>query len=473
MRTGATAESDILILGAGLTGMSAASVLGDHAIVLEREDAPGGLVRTERFGEYWFDRVLHILYFDDTDTECRVRRLLGEDLVFCPPEAWVETKLGTVRFPFQFHLDGLDKETAVACLMELAELTYRPPEGKAANFEEKLRQMFGRTMCEVFYFPYNRKVWKRPLRHLVPSGFTWNISPGEWEKALRGLLIPESRFASYNADGWYPRPPEGAAVRGMEVLSRRLAREVPDLRLRHAVTKIDLDARTVTAQCNGEELRFRFMERCCSTIPLPEALRICPQTPPRIRSALDGLTRNRVVMAAFSIRGPRPTDVGHWRYFADESLAFTRLIYPHRFDPLCAPPDGWGLMAEIVEPAEWPQPAPQEIFDRATRDIQRCGRLPRGCEIVDRHLIVVDPGYAVFSLANQEIINEARQFLESNGVTPLGRYGRWSYTSMAQVMRDGFRWGSRMSEVLSGSGGTGATEGQYLPARQIAEETGC
>ena len=62
-------ESDVLVLGAGLTGMAAAALLDDRTVVLERDECPGGLVKTPCWNGYWFDQVLHLLYFWDDDTE--------------------------------------------------------------------------------------------------------------------------------------------------------------------------------------------------------------------------------------------------------------------------------------------------------------------------------------------------------------------------------------------------------------------
>jgi len=58
-------DVDYLILGAGLAGLAAADGLSDSAVVLERDEVPGGLVRADYFDGYWFDRVLHLLYFAD------------------------------------------------------------------------------------------------------------------------------------------------------------------------------------------------------------------------------------------------------------------------------------------------------------------------------------------------------------------------------------------------------------------------
>ena len=449
-----------MILGGGLAGLSAGSVLGDHAVVLEQTERPGGVVKTERFGDYWFDHVLHLLYFPDEDTKDRVFDLIGEHLQPCSPVSFVETKAGSARFPFQYHLEGLDLDTKVACLMDMAKLAYDPCKLKAGNFKQLLLNTFGPTMCEIFFFPYNRKMWKRRLSGLCASGFTWNIASGDLEKALRGVLAPEDWLGSYNQHAWYPRPPANAPVRGMEWLPQQLATKVSDLRLLHTVTEIDVEKQTVTALHNGRPVQFHYRHQLGSTIPLPMTLRMCRQAPDHLRNAERRLKRNRVVTVALSIRGPRPEDPVLWRYYADESLCFTRLIDKTKFDPANAPPNGWCLMAEIVEPAEEPLLPEKEIFHRVREGLRQVDALPVGCEIVDENLIVVDPAYVVFSLKDQDYMNEARDWLEDHGVMPLGRYGRWSYTSMGQTLHHGFKWGRKVrAELKSGV----EAMGQYSP----------
>src|SRR5436190_23547993 len=104
-------EFDYVILGAGVTGLAAASQLGDSAVVLEQSDRPGGLVRADCHDGFWFDHVLHLLHFSDAKAEALVRSLFDhdQDLAPCPPIAWVQTEAGLTRYPFQTHLYPLHK----------------------------------------------------------------------------------------------------------------------------------------------------------------------------------------------------------------------------------------------------------------------------------------------------------------------------------------------------------------------------
>jgi hypothetical protein len=152
------------------------------------------------------------------------------------------------------------------------------------------------------------------------------------------------------------------------------------------------------------------------------------------------LQHNRVISASVSGRGPRLKRTGHWRYYSDPELIFHRISFPHEFDPLMAPEDGWGLLAEISEPAEAPLSDPKSVVSRILVDLRRARAYAEGSEIIDVKLRVIDPAYVVFTADTDRIVSEARVFLEEHDIYVVGRYGRWEYSSMAQVMRDGWQW---------------------------------
>jgi len=441
-------KNKVVILGAGLTGLSAASVLGNHATVLEKTDRPGGLVKAENFNGYWFDHVLHLLHFQQmTPVEERIKELAGEDLHPIYPEAWVETKEGNCRYPLQMHLSGLNTEAIIRVLKDLALATFTDDKSQPKNFKDMLIRSFGEAFCELFMLPYNNKVWKRPLESLAPSGFQWNIDHPDFTQVLRGSLSDHTEFKSYNSNGWYPRPPKSSSVRGMEVVSVRLAEKLKHLNLEHEVTKIDLDSRIITSIYKGEESDFHFSDYCLSTIPLPILLDRTINLPEHLHDKKDLLKCNRVISVMLSIKGPRPENRGHWRYYPQEELSFTRLVYMHNFDPDTAPADGWGLMTEIIEPSEWPLKNKEEIFAKTVSDVKASSALPDDCEIIDINMVVVNPAYVVFTNESKKYVEELKTYYDSKGLKLLGRYGQWEYSSMAQVMRDGFAWAEEALEA--------------------------
>jgi protoporphyrinogen oxidase len=438
-----TEACDVLMLGAGVAGLAAARGLGERALVLERDERAGGLVRTESIGGFRVDHAIHLLYFPDDDTRVRVTGLPGLDLAPCPPEARVETAAGWARFPVQLHLGTLDPAFVERCVRELEGLLAAAPPPPATNFRDLLERSFGQELFGLFFGPYNRKVWKRPLEELAPSGFQWNIVRPALEQILQGAREPGRIAPSYNADGWYPRPSRAAPVRGIEGLARALAAGV-DVRLGTTVVEIDPGRHEVTALEGGRPRRWRY-ESCISTLPLPLLVRACAGVPPSLVESCAALRWNRVVSVALALRGPRPEKAVHWCYYADESLAFNRLIWPHAFDPEMAPPDGFSLLAEITEPAEWPGRSEAEWIARVRTEAARAGALPAGCELVGARAWTLDPAYVAFGLGQADTVAAARAALAELGIHTLGRYGRWEYSSMGQVMRDGFALAERIA----------------------------
>jgi hypothetical protein len=119
-------------------------------------------------------------------------------------------------------------------------------------------------------------------------------------------------------------------------------------------------------------------------------------------------------------------------------------VFLHEFDPDGAPADGWPLLAEITEPAERSVGDLDAMIERARRDVARVGILPEGSRIVVTACRLVDPAYVVFSPHNRDVVERARAFLESRRIFPLGRYGRWEYSSIGQNIGDGYGWAEAM-----------------------------
>ena len=72
-------DTDIVILGAGLSGLAAAGALsaaGKRVVLLEKELFSGGLARTVSSKNFKFDLGGHRLYFGDASRAAAVEKLL-------------------------------------------------------------------------------------------------------------------------------------------------------------------------------------------------------------------------------------------------------------------------------------------------------------------------------------------------------------------------------------------------------------
>ena len=424
-----------LIAGAGLAGLSSGVTLADQAVVLETSDRPGGLVRTECFNGFWFDHVIHLLHVQEQASEDLLLGLPDHYLEPCPPTAWVETEEGTARFPLQLHLSSLNPDAIERCIQSMREAIASMGESSPSNFQEALEATFGKALCELFFFPYNQKMWRRPLSEITADPNLWTLHRPSLEEVIQGAIPGSATKPAYNSRAFYPRPPPHSPIRGMQVISAGLADRLPDLRLEHEVTGIHPREKCLTVRTGAGEKRIAWKKALISTLPLPRALELCDDVPESLSHAAKSMRHNLVVSLGLSIRGRRPS-LGHWRYYADPSLPFTRLVFLHEFDPDLAPADGWPLLAEVPLPSEIAV-SPAELREQVIEGVHRCGVLNGNCQIEAVNILVADPAYVCFTDESIAAAESALAFLRSHGIEPLGRYGRWQYSSMSQVIESG------------------------------------
>jgi len=112
-------------------------------------------------------------------------------------------------------------------------------------------------------------------------------------------------------------------------------------------------------------------------------------------------------------------------------------------------------MAEMTEPSERPLQPEGDVLRRCRRDIVRAGELPPECEIVGECLWAIDPAYVVFTMESPAATKEIHEFLREQHTEPLGRYGRWEYSSMGQVIRDGRAWADNLEGTIPPAVGIG------------------
>ncbi len=432
--------SEFVILGAGITGITAAAELKERAVVLEKEKNVGGLVRTHCIDGFWFDHVLHILHFRDDETEAYIKNILPEGMLQpCPPKAWIETTHGTALYPFQLNIGALDDHIKMRCVIDFAKVCFTTEKKEAANYKEFLNNIFGDGLCEVFYFPYNKKLYKYPLEKINAAQLSWNLHQPKFEDILEGAFHPNQYRETYNTHAFYPRPHKDAKQRGMQVLTDTIAKSVINKELNFTVTAINTSGKTITGILNGEEKQIQY-DRCFSTIPLPALMKMCSNVPAGLLEKIELLEYNIVYSVAVCINGKRPEGTGHWRYYTDETLPFTRLIFMTEFDEYNAPEDGWGILAEVSHYAKDPALSIQELEQNIIACLHKINLLDAQQKVVKVHTWIAEPAYVIFTPETKDIIDECHEFLNLYNITSSGRFGNWEYSSMYQNIRTALQW---------------------------------
>jgi protoporphyrinogen oxidase len=325
-------NTDVLVLGGGITGLAAAGALngsGLKALVLEKDAEPGGLSRTARSGPFSFDLGGHRLYFSRKDVRKKVEALLAGGRLLRPRRSSaVYTGGRLLKYPPTF-LNGL----LYAAPLLLAR-GRRPAAGAEVTLKDWLDRRLGPRVHDRYFRDYTKKVWGIGTDELSPLWAERRIGGGFSVKTLLLELFGGKLSSKENADRFlYPEE-------GIGALPAALAREAgQSAELLTGAVPLELrfkDSRpaALTFTCGGEThtVKFKFI---ISTIPLRSLLGLLPFLP-----ASAGGIKYRSLVVLFAALRRKKALPHHWVYFPDADAAFSRFCELANWSPLMAP-EGW------------------------------------------------------------------------------------------------------------------------------------
>lgn len=128
--------ADIVIIGAGLTGISAAYHLEKKGFssyrLFEKEQEIGGLCRSVTQDGFTFDFTGHLLHASDPYFSELIAQVVGvENLNSIDRASFIYSHHTFTRYPFQANLYGLPEQVIVDCIAGFVNRTQRRKIGRA------------------------------------------------------------------------------------------------------------------------------------------------------------------------------------------------------------------------------------------------------------------------------------------------------------------------------------------------------
>ena len=420
-----TRTGRVVILGGGLTGLSAAYHLRSGYLLVEREERLGGLARTEEKRGFHFDQTGHWLHLRDPYTRQLADRLLPRGLRPVDRRARVFSHHVLTRYPYQANLFGLPPQVAAECLLGLiAARTAAPPGDPPRDFEQYCRRHFGAGISRHFMIPYNTKLYGVHPREITAEWCQRFVPIPSLEEAVRGAVGEPPPEMGYNISFLYSR--RG----GIETLVRALAGRLRgEVRLRTTPERIDLRRREVIV--GGERVPYSAI---VSTIPLPDIVRLCDNVPGDVRDAAARLRYTALRYLNVALKRPPAADF-HWIYVPEEQYPFYRVgIYSNAM-PSMAPPGCGSVYVELAE--RGPLPPRARLLAQVARGLRDARVIARPEDILFADLREIRHAYVIFDHHYYAATHLLREWLEERDIFPRGRYGYWTYNSMEDCILAG------------------------------------
>ena len=414
-------HTPIAILGAGLTGMSAAFHLKRDGVpfrIFERQPHAGGHATTHVEAGYRFDKTGHLLHLRDPAIRELVMRWIGNDWVEVNRRSRVWLHGVYTRYPFQANTFGLPPEVAYECLLGFIQAQATPHTVAPKNFEEYCLQKFGEGISRHFMIPYNCRLWGVHPSEITADWCQRFVPLPKLEDVVAGAVGLNDRELGYNTSFVYPRLGIGELPKGM-------ARDLPEIEYSRAPSHIDWEKREL--HFDDEIVTYDSLITTAPLRPFVQALKGVPEP---VVAAAAKLRCNPLWYLDVAIKVPSKTD-HHWVYVPEEKYPFYRLGCYSHFSAAMAPENGACFYVELASREE---PIMAEVLPQVVSGMIEMGILSSPDDVAFARPRRIDYAYVIFDHAYFSSLEVVKPFVQNARIVAAGRYGDWNYSSMEDAL---------------------------------------
>lgn len=212
---------NIAVIGAGISGLSVANLLkekGIQAEIFDLKKKPGGLIECDTINSVLYHKVGgHVFnsknenvlkwFWSKFDRETEFLKVNRNAKILLDGEF--------IGYPLENHIYQLSKSKATRIINELVKS--RNIKNDADNFEDFLINTFGNTLCEMYFFPYNKKIWQCDLKKVSLEWLEGKLPTPDLEKIIIDNIFKQKETDMVHSTFYYP-------VRGgSQFIANRLA----------------------------------------------------------------------------------------------------------------------------------------------------------------------------------------------------------------------------------------------------------
>ena len=191
---------DVIIIGAGPAGLTAAYELSDSekkVLVLEKKPQVGGLAETKVFGDYRYDIGPHRFFTKNQEVYDLFLNVLNKDAVEVNRKTRILFKNSYFDYPLTpvnalFGL-GIFESISIGLSYIFARIKSYIGITKINNFEDWVVDRFGRKLFNNFFKNYTEKVWGIDCSDIGSDWAAQRIKGLSLSTAIKFALFPNSK----------------------------------------------------------------------------------------------------------------------------------------------------------------------------------------------------------------------------------------------------------------------------------------
>jgi protoporphyrinogen oxidase len=410
---------NVTVLGAGISGLAVGYHLGpEKCLIYEADSHYGGHVYSEEEGGCMWDDGPHVSYTKNEYIQQLFCDLVGGHFEEVQAEVVNYYRGHWIDHPAQSNLYQIPEPLRSQCLQGFLESRVSDPsrQGPPANYEEWIRQAFGRVFADTFPAVYTRKYWTREPADLGIDWIGKRVYYPKVEDVTNGAKGPLGR-STYWVNRWrYP------SKGGFFDYTHKIA-EGCRIEYGKKLVFVNFKKRVLGFE-DGSRANY---ETLVSTLPLPILIACAEDAPADVRDAASLLKATRLLLVRIAAKH-RSVRKEPWLYVYDEDKISTRVSIQENFSPNNAPAGCTAMSVEVCGSDFLPLPTDRAaVVDRVTRELVEMGMLESPQAAYSVSVRYCPWGQVIYDHNRRSALECLKKFLDAQGVIRAGRYSQWGY----------------------------------------------
>lgn len=416
----------ILIIGAGLTGLSTAYFLKNKSTILELENNPGGYCKTIKKSGFIWDYSGHYLHFKSIFVPKLLKTFFTKkELLKVKKKTKIFIKNKYIDYPYQQNFYKLSFKDFVLGLLSYI---FRPKKLKSTNLKNQLFKNYGSYICKNFLFPYNEKLYRCDLKTLHPESFGRFLPKINFTNILQSIIFKKS-ITSYNDSFIVPKKGIFELIKKFLYRIRNKHKIIYNIK----INTIDTNKKILYLQ-NKTKIKYDIL---VNTSPLPNFLRLIN------KKNIKTYSTNTVLTFNLGFKEKKIPDF-HWTYFPEKKYIFHRvgcysMVYKNKFS---------SLFVEVSTNGK-NQMNNQIILDKILNQLEELKIIKSKKNLIAYSIIKMKPAYVHVKNNTETSIKNLRTQLKKKDIFLAGRYALWKYNSMEENILESKKISNQINDICN------------------------
>ena len=442
----AAGEHDVVVIGAGPAGLTAAFQLHKHDVastILEADDMVGGISRTAQRDGWRFDIGGHRFFTKVQPVEDLWHEILpDEDFLMRPRKSRIFYQGKYFDYPIKATnaLKNLGPIEAVRCVGSYVAARIRPPKDQT-NYEGWLVARFGWRLYRTFFKTYTEKLWGVPVSEMPADWAAQRVKGLSLGNAIVNALMPkrnQKEITSLIEEFQYPKHGPGMM---WEVCRDKVIAKGSTVVMETSVTKIhhvDGKATSVVAEHRGGGSTEYPCTEVISSMPISHLLEAMdPPVPDDVKAAAGDLRYRDYLIVALVLPESSVDFDDNWIYIHDPKVRTMRIQNFGSWSPYMVKEgrNTLGLEYTVWEGDEEWNADDDWLIERAKKELEHLG-LARASVITEGYVVRQAKAYPIYDDRYRANVDVLRAWLAQHvpNVHPVGRNGMFRYNNQDHSM---------------------------------------